>query len=61
MAGEGVAEKGSGGRTWRIWRVGVCVYRTKMVYDLKRHKANIHNIDIVWHYCPSLGASTKRR
>jgi len=57
----GVAEKESGGRTWRTNGVGVCVYRTKMVYDIKRHKADIHNIDIVWHNCPELGCEYKAK
>jgi len=37
----------SGGRTWRKCGVGGFVYRTKQTCDLKRHKAAIHNIDIV--------------
>jgi len=52
---EGVAEKARAGRTWRTCGVGVCVYRTKINQNLKKHKAAIHSIDIVWHDCPELG------
>jgi len=42
-----------GGGTWRTCGVGVCVYRTnKGPSGVKRHQASIHDIDIVWHYCP---------
>jgi len=31
------------------------VYRTNKTGDLKRHKAMIHAINVVWHDCPELG------
>jgi len=57
---EGVAQKASGGRTWRTCGVGGCVYRTKHGTVLKSHKAAIHSIDIEWHDCPELGVRSRR-
>jgi len=48
-------KKPSAGETWRACGIGVCVYRTKYgIRNLKQHKACIHAIDIVWHYCLEL-------
>ena len=55
---EGVAEKESGGGTCGV---GVCVYRTKLTGDLKKHKAAIHSVDIVWHCCPELRCEYKAK
>ena len=58
----GVAEKARGGGTWRTFGVGGCLYRTKHgTSNLKKHKASIHAIDIVWHYCPELGCEYKAK
>ena len=63
MAGKrrGVAKNASGGGTWRTCVVGGCVYRTKRTDVLKKHKAAIHNIDIVWHACPELGCEYRAK
>ena len=28
-----------------------CNYKCKNKFDVKRHKANIHNIGVTWHKC----------
>ena len=32
-------------------------YETKRANNLKRHKANIHNIGVTWHRCDQPGCS----
>ena len=32
-------------------KCNLCKYKTKHAGDLKRHKAHVHNIGVVWHPC----------
>ena len=59
---ERVAEKANRGGTWMTCGVGECLYRTKNgPSELKKHKAAIHAIDIVWQDCPELGCEYKAK
>ena len=36
---------------WYYCDIDDCNYNSKNTGKIKRHKANIHNIDVKWHYC----------
>ena len=36
-----------------------CTYKSKLVSTLKKHKSNIHDIGVVWHYCDQLNCDFK--
>lgn len=40
--------------------IGNCTYQAKRKTHLKSHKANIHDIDVVWHFCDHCPAKFKR-
>ena len=46
----------------RLFRCDIegCTYIAKRKTHLKSHKANIHDIDVVWHYCDHCTARFKR-
>ena len=37
------------------------MYRTKTKQHLKKHKPNVHSIDIVWCDCPELGCEYRTK
>ena len=38
-----------------------CFYSSNFKLNVKRHKQNFHNIDVVWHYCEQEGCNFKAK
>jgi len=47
--------------TWHHCGVGDCKYKANHKGNLKRHKADVHNIGVTWHYCDEEGCEYKSK
>jgi hypothetical protein len=41
--------------------IGGCPYHTKKFNNVKRHRANVHNIGMIYHKCEVRGCSYKSK